>query len=110
MMGANFSMAANERRREMAVLRAVGAMPGFVFRLMLTEAALLAAGGAVVGTAAAALGLFMFKEMIAASLKLPFLFPSVDSLVGLFGAGLALSAFVPAAHASRLKLAISMRE
>jgi putative ABC transport system permease protein len=49
MMGVNFSMAANERRREMAVLRAVGAMPDFVFRLILTEASLLAASGAIFG-------------------------------------------------------------
>jgi putative ABC transport system permease protein len=117
MMGVNFSMAANERRREMAVLRAVGAMPGFVFRLMLTEAGLLAAGGAIVGIAVAASGLFIFKNLIAASLKMPFLFPSMASLVGLFGAGVglavgtvALSAMVPAVRAARQELAISMRE
>ncbi len=117
MMGVNFSMAANERRREMAVLRAVGAMPGFVFRLMLIEASILAAGGAILGTALAALGLFIFKDAIAASLKMPFLFPSMSSLTGLLGAGVALavatvalSALVPAVRTSRQELAISMRE
>ena len=101
----------------MAVLRAVGAMPGFVFRLMLTEAGLLAAGGAIVGIAVAASGLFIFKDLIAASLKMPFLFPSMASLAGLFGAGVglavgtvALSAMVPAVRAARQELAISMRE
>jgi putative ABC transport system permease protein len=83
MMGVNFSMAANERRREMAVLRAVGAMPDFVFRLMLTEAGLLAAGGAIAGIAIAASALFIFKDLIASSLKIPFLFPSITSLAGL---------------------------
>ncbi len=38
-----------ERRREMAVLRSVGARPAHVFGLVLGEALLLAAGGAVVG-------------------------------------------------------------
>ncbi len=39
----------NERRREMAILRAVGAGPGHVFALMLLEAALLALIGGVLG-------------------------------------------------------------
>jgi putative ABC transport system permease protein len=41
----------NERRREMAILRAVGARPGHVFGLLLLEAALLTAAGAVLGLA-----------------------------------------------------------
>ena len=117
MMGVNFSMAANERRREMAVLRAVGATPGFIFRLILTEAGILAAAGAVVGIAIAAAGLFIFKDMIAGSLKMPFLFPGVGTLAGLFAGGVglaivtvALSALVPAIRLSRQELAISMRE
>lgn len=40
----------NERRREMAILRAVGARPGHIFMLLVSEAALLAFMGAVMGT------------------------------------------------------------
>lgn len=39
----------NERRREMAILRAVGARPWHIFALLVSEAALLALIGAVVG-------------------------------------------------------------
>ena len=39
----------NERRREMAILRAVGAGPGTIFTLLLTEAALIALAGAASG-------------------------------------------------------------
>lgn len=39
----------NERRREMAILRAVGARPGQVFALLLMEAVLLTVAGALVG-------------------------------------------------------------
>jgi putative ABC transport system permease protein len=115
--GIVFSMAANERRREMAVLRAVGATRNFIFRSVLTEAALLALGGAVTGIAVAASGLYIFKDMIAGSLKMPFLFPSLPSFIGLFSAGVALaiisvalSALVPALRLSRQELAIAMRE
>ena len=78
---------------------------------------MLAAGGAAVGIALAALGLFMFKDFLVSSLKMPFLFPSSGSLLGLFGAGVALavvtvglSALYPAARLSRQELAIAMRE
>jgi putative ABC transport system permease protein len=117
MIGVNLSMAANERKREMAVLRAVGATPGFVFRLILLEAGLLAAAGTVVGITGAAFLMYMFKNAIEASLKMPFLFPSISSLLGLFGIGLAVALFTvtlaalwPAIRISRQELAISMRE
>jgi putative ABC transport system permease protein len=115
--GIIFSMAANERRREMAVLRAVGATRNFIFRSVLMEAALLALGGAVGGIAIAGSSLYIFKDMIAGSLKMPFLFPSISSFAGLFGAGVilaivsvALSALIPALRLSRQELAIAMRE
>ncbi len=112
-----FSMAANERRREMAVLRAIGATRNFIFRSVLTEAALLALSGAVTGIAAAAFGLFIFKDLIAQSLKMPFLFPSISSFAALFSGGVALAiitvilaAMIPAYRISRQELAVAMRE
>ena len=41
----------NERRREMAILRSVGARPRHVFTLLVTEAGLLAVGGVAAGVA-----------------------------------------------------------
>jgi len=48
----------SERRREMAVLRSVGARPMHVFALILGEATLLTAAGIAVGVAAVAIGLW----------------------------------------------------
>ena len=117
LIGIVFSMAANERRREMAVLRAVGATRNFIFRSVLTEAALLAISGAALGIIVSATGLYIFKDMLAGSLKMPFLFPSIPSFIGLFGAGIAfalvtvtLAALIPALRLSRQELAIAMRE
>jgi putative ABC transport system permease protein len=42
----------SERRREMAILRSVGARPWHIFTLLVTEAGLLAAAGVVLGFAA----------------------------------------------------------
>ena len=117
LIGIVFSMAANERRREMAVLRAVGATRGFIFRSVLTEAALIALSGSTIGIALAALSLYTFKDFIAGSLKMPFLFPSFSSFAVLFSAGIglaiisvAVSALIPALRLSKQELAIAMRE
>ena len=40
----------NERRREMAILRALGARPHHIFALLVSEAALIALAGAILGT------------------------------------------------------------
>ena len=49
-----FSVVANERRREMAILRAMGATRSFILRSLLSEASLLALAGAVAGIAVSA--------------------------------------------------------
>ena len=116
-IGIVFSMAANERKREMAILRAIGATRFFIFRSLLTEAGLLAVGGAVLGIAVSAGTLYVLRDMIAGSLKMPFLFPSIPAFIGLFSAGVALalgtvilSALIPALRLSRQELAVAMRE
>ncbi|KTB47931.1 ABC transporter permease [Dehalogenimonas alkenigignens] len=117
LIGLIFSMAANERRREMAVLRAIGATRGFIFKTLLSEAALLAAAGSLVGIIVAAGGLFVLKDLIAGSLRMPFLFPPLGVFLGLVGAGVGLAlvtvtlaASIPAFRLSRQELAIAMRQ
>jgi putative ABC transport system permease protein len=117
LIGIIFSLAANERRREMAVLRAVGATRNYIFRAVLTEAALLATGGAITGVAVASSALYLFKDVIAGSFRMPFLFPSLSSFLIMFGIGIglaiisvSLSALIPALRLSRQELAIAMRE
>lgn len=54
-----------ERRREMAVLRAIGARPAHVFLLLVIEAVLLATAGAIAGIVAAHLGLVAAASWLA---------------------------------------------
>jgi len=117
LIGLVFSMAANERRQEMAVLRAVGATRRFVFLSLSTEAILLAVGAGLLGITISALGIYTFKDAIARSLGMPFLFPSLSSFISLFSIGLALSigvvfvaTFIPAYRISQLEPAVAMRE
>ncbi|MEJ2603326.1 MAG: ABC transporter permease [Gammaproteobacteria bacterium] len=53
----------NERRREMAILRSVGARPAQIFLLLMTEAGLLAAAGAMLGV--------LLKTLLLAALRSP---------------------------------------
>jgi putative ABC transport system permease protein len=54
----------NERRREMAILRSVGAGPGLIFALMIIEAVLLTVLGAAIGVATMYSLLFGFRPVI----------------------------------------------
>jgi putative ABC transport system permease protein len=76
----------SERRREMAVLRALGARPVHVFGLIVGEAALLTLAGIVAGLAALYLGLLAGR-------------PWLESRLGLF-----VSAGAPSAHELALVL------
>jgi len=110
-------MAANERRREIAVLRALGATRFYVFQSVLAEAVILALGGAVLGVILATFIIYMFRNYIVSSLGMPFLFPSLGSFLLLVGVGTAfilatviLAALVPAFRVSRMEPAIAARE
>ena len=117
LIGMIFLMAANERRRELGVLRALGATRRFVAESLLVEASLLALCGASVGVLLAVLAIYLFRRLIIVSLGVPFLLPSPGSLVLQIGIGLLLAMFsvflaalLPAIKISRQDPAIAMRE
>ena len=110
-------MVVNERRREIGVLRALGATRGGVLRSLLTGAAVLALGGGSVGIILSGLVLFFFRHKLVSLFGFPFLFPSLPNLLLLVVIGLAvalaavmLAAFIPAYRISRQEPAVSMRE
>jgi putative ABC transport system permease protein len=112
-----FSMAANERRRELGVLRAMGATRVFVLECLLVEAGILALLGGGIGVGLTALAVTLFRTRIIMALNLPFLFPSFLPLLVQIAGGLALAlvsvtlaALVPAYRISHEDPAIAMRE
>jgi putative ABC transport system permease protein len=117
LIGLVFSMAANERRRELGVLRAIGATRRFIGQSLIAEAGILALCGAAVGIFLAVLAIYLFKRLIMVSLGLPFLLPSPGSLAIQIGVGFLvaiisvfLAALIPAVKISRQDPAIAMRE
>jgi putative ABC transport system permease protein len=117
LIGLIFSMAANERRRELGVLRALGATRGFVFKSLLAEASILALIGGLAGVFLTVWSTYLFRHALMSSLGMPFLLPTpglllVQVLGGLALAlgSVALAAFFPAYRISRQDPASAMRE
>jgi putative ABC transport system permease protein len=111
MMATIFS-SLSERRREMAIYRAMGARPLTIFGLLVTEAMLTAAAGAVLGLVFLYIGLIIAQPIVdsAFGLWLPVTPPSlreVGILLGVIAAG-AIVSLVPAVRAYRLSLADGM--
>jgi len=102
----------NERRREMAILRAVGARPTHVLGLLVAEAGLLALAGAALGVVLLYAALAALRPVIDARFGLYLAIdpPGADELARLaavVAAGL-LAGIMPAWRAYRLSLADGM--
>jgi putative ABC transport system permease protein len=117
LIGLVFSMAANERRRELGVLRAMGATRAFVFQSLISEAGLLALNGGVAGVLLTSLVVVLFRKLIIAMLGIPFLLPDPSVLLLLVIGGLGwslvsvvLAAMLPAYRTSHQDPASAMRE
>lgn len=111
MMATIFS-SLSERRREMAIFRAMGARPRVVFSLLVLEASVMAAVGGLLGMILLYLGLFAAQPLIdsAFGLWIPIDAPSlreVGVLAGVVVAG-AIVSMVPAIRAYRMSLADGM--
>ena len=111
------SMAAHERRRELGVLRALGASRGVVVVALLAEALVVACAGGLAGVAVAGFGVSLLHTPIAAHLGIPFVYPSGGALAAQVAAGLGLAlvavgvaAAIPALRASGEEPAVAMRE
>lgn len=110
LMGFAFYMIVNERQRELGLLRSMGAMKGQVFKLIMLEALIISLAGGISGLVAGSALLYIFKNLIMHSLKLPYLLPPAGTLTGLVLGALAfslitglLASFLPAFMASRME-------
>ncbi|MHB1356965.1 MAG: ABC transporter permease [Anaerolineae bacterium] len=116
-IGLVFTLAAHERRRELGVLRAIGANRGFIVRSLISEAGILALVGALAGAILAVVGIVVFRQPLITALGLPFIFPTLPVLLAQIAIGLlvtlfsvALAAFIPAYRISHQDPAVAMRE
>jgi putative ABC transport system permease protein len=74
LVGTIFSMTTNERRREIGLLRAIGATGTFISKMALTEATLL---GGIFGVIGGGVAMFSFSLLISTALDVPYLWPTM---------------------------------
>ena len=111
MMATIFS-SLSERRREMAIFRAMGARPRTILGLLVLEAMLIAAIGALCGLLLLYIGLFIAQPIVdgAFGLWIPIEAPTLHTLwvlLAVVAAG-AIVSLIPAYRAYRLSLADGM--
>ena len=104
-------MSVFERTREFGVIRAVGARPSFLFRLVIIESVVLALGGAAVGVALGWLGTTIVNRLAVDFVGLAV--ASVTPRLVLFAAAVALfmgltSGLLPAGRAARIPIAVAV--
>ena len=108
-MLASLYTALNERRREVAILRAVGLHRGQVFALFVLESTLISTAGAILGTTCAYALLWAVRGPVEQNFGIPLAFVGLSTRVILYVAiviaGGALLGFVPAWRAYRNSLA-----
>lgn len=76
-----FSMIVNERRREIGILRSLGAKKKTIFSLIMEEAMLISSIGGILGIAAGGAFLYAVKRPIMSVFKLPYLWPGIYFIV-----------------------------
>jgi putative ABC transport system permease protein len=74
-------MVVREQSRELAILRALGARRRFVIGLALAESFSLAAAGCLLGVGSAMGIILLFQDFIAVSLNVPFIIPSLQTML-----------------------------
>ena len=112
-----FTMLINERKKEFAVIRVIGASQSMLTKMVLKEALVVSAFGSLIGAGIGLMAVSLFSNMIESSFDLPFLLPSTPGLLGLFAASFAaatiagsLAASYAALRISRIDPAIILRE
>lgn len=102
----------NERRREMAILRSVGARPLHIFALFVLESALVSIGGAILGKIFLYAGLLVAQPVIEATHGLFIAIGSPTATEAIYLASVVaagtIAGLLPALRAVRLSLADGM--
>jgi putative ABC transport system permease protein len=105
-----FAMATNERKREIGILRSLGATRWFIFRMIIIEGILIGLSGSILGLIVSTGLILGFSSLISQSLAIPFFQPQASQLIPVFLIALCLAlltgsvaALYPALRVSQLE-------
>ena len=111
-----FAMIANERKKEFAVLRLLGASRKRLAGILLKETLLISVAGSILGAVLSVLTAICFSNLIESALSMPFLLPGAANMALLIAgailatvAAASVSAAVSAYRISRVDAALILR-
>jgi putative ABC transport system permease protein len=112
-----FTFSIHERKKEIAVLRILGATRKKLLQLIFSEAAMISAGGAILGVLFASVVIFLYNTYIGVKLEMPYMLPQPEiialitaaSLLLTFGIGPVASSY-SAYKIGRNEILVTMRE
>ena len=112
-----FSIMINERKKEFAILRTVGATKKKVVCILLSESVMISSIGGVIGALIASVIIFPFHVYIGDKLGMPYLLPTIGTILLILLIDLVISVLIgPASSAasavkiSRAETFLTMRE
>lgn len=94
MVAVLFMAIVTERRRELGLLRAMGASRRSVLSLILAEAVLLTLTGGAIGVAAGGAVFVLYEDLIRGALQIPYIWPAVWQMALLVAGSLLAAALV----------------
>jgi putative ABC transport system permease protein len=106
--GALYGAIVEERRKEIGIMRAMGATYGHVLRMFLYEALVLSLAGGAVGLASGTLFIAGFRKLLTAFLAVPFVFPPAPEAAAL-AAGTLLFALLSGLAAAFFPVRLALR-
>ncbi len=80
-IGFLFSVMLGERKKELAVLRTLGATKSKLMKMIMLESLIISLYGALIGTVLAILAIVFVSPFMVDALKIPFLLPNLSTLV-----------------------------
>lgn len=86
-----FSVTMNERKKEFAIFRILGATRRKLIGLLLVESFMISLSGGIIGTSIASITIFPFSTYIGDKLQLPYIQPQLSVIMGILGLSLCLT-------------------
>ena len=105
-----FSLIANSRKKEFAILRVIGATRRKLVGIVISEAFIISLSGAVIGCIFAAIIVFPFGQLIGTQVGMPLLLPDFSRTVLYFVVALVLSALTGPVSAAYSAYIVSRAE
>ena len=105
-----FSITVNERKKELSVIRALGASKRYILSVIFKETLIVSISGGLAGTILSSILIFPFSTYISDSIGLPYFQPGIGTVILILAVSLLISVAVGPTAAINSAVKISKSE